>query len=230
MSKSTPNKALFDQLCETNKHALSRTLVLYHDATWHITKHISKEEEIADHASAIGKYHNIFRGWETMLQWMSHNSLKTVALNAFPGIIEPHLKAKGKLATKESLCVLVWNWRLYNATDETIPVESEDRQYAVKNPLQKFSSIAGRTYRITTPPPDAKPYTSKAAMACLKIIKDCCEKSNNGLALEADVKKEVLSRHAEITSTGHVSAWRFLQFYRPKLVDAGHLVYDKLGK
>lgn len=228
MSKNTPNQTLFHQLCESNKMALSKTLVLYHDATWHIHHHLTPEDEIADHASPIGKYHQIFRGWEAMLRWMSQDSLKTVALKAFPGVIEPHLKAKGKLASKEALCVLVWNWRLYNAIDETAPVERQEGTYAVKNPLQRHSSIAGRTYRVTTPPADAKPYTSPAAMACLKIIKDCCARSN-GVATEEQVKKEVFARHTEITETGDTSAWRFMQFYRPKLVDAGMVVYDKTG-
>jgi len=89
---------------------------------------------------------------------------------------------------------------------------------------QRQSSIRGREYRIITPPKDTKPYTAPAAMACLKIIKDCCVAK--GFCTEGELKPQIMARASEITPKTD-SAWRFLQFYRPHLEKAEMITYKR---
>lgn len=213
MSKLTPNKDAYEKLRTTGQWAKA-TLLLRGDATWHIVKHMSNEEFIAEGYNVT----QIWRGWEDMLRSTTHDSLKTIHNKVWPDV-----KIGKALATKEALCLLIWNYRCSQAIDHTVEVQTTTG--VAKNPLQRASSIAGRVYKVITPSADAKPYTSPAAMACLKIIKDVCE-ANGGSCTEGQLKPVIMARASEITPKTN-SAWRFLQFYRPLLVNAEMITYTK---
>lgn len=213
--KLTPNRAAYDKLCVASKSELSKILILTNEATWFIVRSPSQASAPLEH-----DVQQIFHGWEDMLACMSHKSLITLHQSFWPDI-----KIGKALESKEALCVLIWNYRLSKAVDLTV---SEAAQTIAKNPLQRASSIAGRTYRIITPSKDAKPFTSKAGLACLAIIKDVCGEA--GICSEGDLKLVVCSRGMEITKTAEAdptSAWRFLQFYRPLLVESELIEYKK---
>lgn len=101
------------------------------------------------------------------------------------------------------------------------PAKPETKKVA--DPLQRQSSISGREYRIITPSKNAQPYTAPAAMACLRIIKDCC--AAKGFCTEGELKSQIIARASEITKIGN--AWRFLQFYRPYLEKAEMITYKR---
>lgn len=196
---------------------LKACLILASDATWHICR----TENSADAPLKMNQV-EVWHGWEEMLRRTTRKSLATLHEKFF-GFPCP---SETKLTTM-SLCILIWNYRCAHAIDHTIPVEQGS---TAANSLQRHSAIAHRTYQVITPSKDAKPYKSPAAMACLKIIKDCCEKGN-GTCTEAELKVAVEQRALEITpSTAPNSAWRFLQFYRPKLVEAELIIYNKVPK
>jgi hypothetical protein len=125
----------------------------------------------------------------------------------------------------EALSTLIWNYRLSRAKDWTVPEATLTTGSEIR-----FSKIASRMYQVIDQPPGAKPYTSKAGLACYKIIVDVCGGNVGGTCTEGDLKKAVVERGLEITPThtkDPTSAWRFLQFYRPLLVEAGLLIYTK---
>lgn len=215
MSK-TPNKTLYEQLRQSNKGTADCILVLETDATWHIYRHLSKEEQDNDFISPTGKITEVWRGWEDMLKRTTRKALETLHFSIF------QIPAPKKM-TDESLCILIWNYRCYNALDHRIPQDPPVNQ--VKNPLQRHSSIANRVYSILEPSADAKKFTSPAGLACLAIIKQCCE-ANGGVCTEGQLKPMIMENAAKITPKTD-SAWRFLQFYRPQLVEAELIAYKK---
>lgn len=214
MSK-TPNKALYDKLKQAIGPQLNAILVIHQDATWHIYKHLSKEEQDNDFQNPNGKIQEAWRGWEDMMNRTTEKSLRTLH-NAIFQFQAP------KLMTKEALTVIIWNYRCHHAEDHT---KVENKPGVAKNPLQRKSSIGSRTYRCVTPPPDAKPFTSPAGIACYNILKSCCN-NNGGSCTEEQLKQLVLARGAEITPKVE-SAWRFFQFYRPGLIESQLIIYTK---
>ena len=191
-------------------------LVLTVDATWYIMRSLSQADGPRD-----VDIQETWHGWEEFLQTHTHEKLKTIHNLAFPGI-----KIPKALTAKEALCMFIWNYRLSKAIDVRFPQVKEN---AVKNPLQRASAISGRRYVLTTPDADAKPFTSPAGLACLALIKECC--GDSIVCTEGDLKALVLQKGETITPTAKEdpsSAWRFLQFYRPKLVEAQLITYHKV--
>lgn len=190
---------------------LNAVLILATDATWHIVR-----TEFSAHAPLAVNQTEVWHGWEEMMQRTTEKHARILHERLF-GFPWP------KKDTYMSLVILLWNYRCKHAIDHT--VDEGQASVTAGNPLQRHSSIAGRTYQVITPSMDAKAYTSPAAMACLKIIDDVC-KANGGTCTEEQLKKVVLERGAEITPKVE-SAWRFLQFYRPLLVNAERIIYKK---
>ena len=219
MATKTPNKDLYDKLKASNKGNMNNILVLETDATWHIYRKLSKEEKDNDMINPNGKITDCWRGFEDFEKRSPRKSLESLHQSLF----QFKAPSESKMSTM-SLAVLIWNYRNYHATDHSKPIES---QVPGQTPGQRFSSIGGRVYKLATPIPGVhKEYTSKAGLACLKIITDMCKVSTDGTVNEALLKPEVMKRAAEITPKTD-SAWRFLQFYRPLLVDAGLIEYIK---
>lgn len=215
----TPNKEAYESLKLANNTNLNKILVLCHDATWHIVKHydLANGPAVGPRLSEIQEQ---FNGWQGMMATMSRKSFETLHNSFFPDV-----KISKKMTTEE-LCVIIWNYRLSKAIDHTI--ETTSTPGLAKNPLQRKSSIAGRTYELITPSADAKKFTSPAGLACLKIITDCCGEART--CTEGDLKALVVQRGLEITKTHEsdpTSAWRFLQFYRPLMVASELIVYKK---
>jgi hypothetical protein len=219
MATKTPNKDLYDKLKASNKGNMNNILVLETDATWHIYRKLSKEEQANDFATATGKITTAWHGFDVFEKDFTRKTLESLHQSIF----QFKAPSESKMSTM-SLALLIWNYRNYHATDHSKPAES---QVPGQTPGQRFSSIGGRTYKLATPIPGVhKPYTSKAGLACLKIITDMCKASSDGTVNEAMLKPEVMKRASEITPKTD-SAWRFLQFYRPLLVDAGLIEYQK---
>lgn len=216
----TPTKKKeYDQLRQAIGPQLKACLILSADATWHICR-----SEISAHAPLAMNQTEVWHGWEEMLRRTTRKSLATLHERLF-GFTCP---TEAKMSTM-SLCILIWNYRCAHAYDHVAEDEKgKVGNNAGTNPLQRHSNIANRTYQIIKPSKDAKPYTSPAAMACLKIIKDTCD-ANGGTCTEAQLKEQIIARATEITKKDD-SAWRFLQFYRPKLVDAEQIIYNKVAK
>lgn len=219
MAKSslTPLKAAYQALCQSSKELSAKILILTHDGTWYIVRSTSQADAPLD-----SEVQCVYHGWEEFMRLNSVQSLTTTHKHVWPDY--PITKA---LASHASLSTLIWNYRLSKAIDLTRPQTPDS---VVKNPLQRASKIATRSYTIiTNPPADAKPFTSKAGLACLKIIKDVCE-LHGGVCTEGQLKPVVCSRGLEITKTAEkdpTSAWRFLQFYRPQLVESQLITYTK---
>ena len=215
----TPNKSAYDSLKLANNTNLNKVLVLCHDATWHIVKHYDLINGPAV-GPCLSEIQEQFNGWQGMMQTMGRKSFETLHKSFFPDV------KLTKKTTTEELCVIIWNYRLSKAHDWTAATPSNPGD--AKNPLQRKSAIAGRTYELITPSADAKKFTSPAGLACLKIIQDVCGESK--VCTEGDLKAAVVQRGLEITKTHEsdpTSAWRFLQFYRPLMVASELIVYKK---
>ena len=213
---STPNKTQYDKFKQAVGRQLNFILVIHTDATWHIYKKLSKEERDNDFINPNGLIQQAWHGWEDMCKSETETTLRRLheSIFKFPA---------PKKMTKESLTIVIWNYRCYMAEDHTIPAETKPSN--AKNPLQRRSSIGSRTYRCINPPPDAKPFTSKAGLACLKILSDVCQQ-HDGSCTEEQLRLAILARGAEITPKVE-SAWRFFQFYRPGLIESQLIIYIK---
>ncbi len=215
MSK-TPNKTQYDKFKQAIGKQLNAILVKHHDATWHIYKHLSKEEQDNEFASSTSQIQEVWRGWEDMLKRTIETSLRSLHESIF------QFPAPKKM-TKEELTVIIWNYRCFHAEDRTKP--SETKPGIAKNPLQRRSAIGSRTYRLSVPQSDAKPFTSKAGIACYTIVKAVCQ-ANGGSCTEEQLKPIIMARAIEITPKVE-SAWRFFQFYRPGLIESQLIIYIK---
>ena len=212
----TPNRSAYEALLTLSKTNSEKILLLCHDASWYIVR-------VWDEVGGCGQgprheeVQETWKGWEEMNRRMSQSSLETLHKALWPDI--PMGKA---MKVKEALSSLIWNYRLSRAKDWTVD------NIEPGAPVVRKSVIAGRTYTVTEPIAGTAPYTSKAGLACYKIIKEVC--GTSGTCTEGDLKKVIVERGQEITPTHKddpTSAWRFLQFYRPHLVAAGMLIYTK---
>lgn len=222
--KLAPNRAAYDELCKSNKSNMELTLVRTNEATWLLVDKLTINPNLA--LINETSWQQVFPGWDIFLQFHSLKSLQTMHKVMFPDI--PIGKAQ---ATRESLAVLIWNARLAKATDirKASIAAAEKSGGTFKNPMQRASAIATRTYTIIPPeqrPADAKQFTSPAGIACYNLIVECCGES--GSCVEGDLKKLVEEKGTLITKSDKANApWRFLQFYRPLLVESQWIAYQK---
>lgn len=215
--KLTPNRAAYEALRKSSKEASLKKLIMTHEGVWYVVRSETQANAPLDTDIQV-----TYNGWESFNRLNSYQSLATTHKHVWPDY-----EIGKALKSQEALSTLIWNYRLSKAIDLTVPQTAENE---VKNTLQRASSIAGRSYTIiNNTPPDAKPFTSKAGLACLKIIKDVCE-LHGGICTEGQLKPIVCARGTEITKTAEqdpTSAWRFLQFYRPQLVESQLITYTK---
>lgn len=205
---------------------LKCALYLMEDATWHLYR---SEHDALTPRDPLAWRSPTAQFWKN---WEDFNGMPEKIARQQHELLF-HFPAP-KDMTKIELTVLIWTYRCKRAEDHRTEEQINPTQSG-----QRKSSIAGRTYEVVYPAPDhlliadgvgvvdgitELKVTGKQGLVCYRIIEQAAGESR--IVTEGDLKLEVEKRALEITPKAD-SAWRFLQFYRPKLVEAGMIIYNK---